>query len=479
MNSTAIYTAKSAEPPKAILQTGQTRSGGKDAGVTGENSFLSMLQEYASGGDVGPLAEGSHSLSLLQSPLLMGQSTGEISVLNGEKSEEQNGSAPGKEEQVTAEENMLLAGLLALLNPNMEMGKGDWQDMDLPLSMPALGELMSRLQGESAQGSGIDVQGGGKEKDLAWKVGEPLLTGSGPERLDQLFALLKSITTRAANGGVIPLLEGKGLSRSEGMEILSSLGESIKGSQNAISPSQFLQGNAPNVGTGVNLEAFKQVLTFLANAKQTAADSQFSTTLANRTGTEMDQLPSTNREDVGISLHSAAKEEGDLSKAGFHQLLGSFVGKGDPQQASITQQVPNSAPFQERLTHFMLTRIRLTRFPDGTSEARLKLFPESLGSIDVKIAMQHGVMQALFIAETAQGKELLEQSMNHLRQQLAQQGIQVDKMEILTPQKDLQQGISWQQQGEDRRGKQNPSFHWKREPESEEDFSTLFDGRIS
>lgn len=67
---------------------------------------------------------------------------------------------------------------------------------------------------------------------------------------------------------------------------------------------------------------------------------------------------------------------------------------------------------------------------NGVTEAKLQLTPEHLGQVDVKISMHNGIMTAIFQAETAMGKDALENQMAQLRASLAAQGITVEKIEV-------------------------------------------------
>ncbi|GKU78628.1 flagellar hook-length control protein FliK [Paenibacillus sp. L3-i20] len=67
---------------------------------------------------------------------------------------------------------------------------------------------------------------------------------------------------------------------------------------------------------------------------------------------------------------------------------------------------------------------------NGFSEAKLILFPEQLGQVDVKISMQNGLLTAVFQADTAMAKDLLDNQMAQLRASLQAQGLTVDKLEV-------------------------------------------------
>ncbi|MBE3554245.1 MAG: flagellar hook-length control protein FliK [Thermicanus sp.] len=177
---------------------------------------------------------------------------------------------------------------------------------------------------------------------------------------------------------------------------------------------------------------------------------------------------------TGKDGEGRAKGNGnEATKAGFYQLLGEWQGKASAQPAIKETVTLHANQFKEDLSRFLLSQVKMIRLPDGTSEAHLKLFPEQLGSLDVKIAMHNGIMQATFIVDTLQGKELLEQNLTHLRHQLVQQGIQVEKMEILTPKELPYSQQTWQREGEDRRRQPYPWRALEKEYDGDEEFSNL------
>ena len=59
------------------------------------------------------------------------------------------------------------------------------------------------------------------------------------------------------------------------------------------------------------------------------------------------------------------------------------------------------------------------------AELRIILKPEQLGDVSLRIAVQNGIVTAMFVAENQRIKEIIEQNFNALRDALAQQGIEV------------------------------------------------------
>lgn len=66
----------------------------------------------------------------------------------------------------------------------------------------------------------------------------------------------------------------------------------------------------------------------------------------------------------------------------------------------------------------------------GLSHMTIRLSPEHLGMLTVKLQQQHGEMIAKIITSTKSAKELVEQSIHQLKQALPTLNIQVDKFEV-------------------------------------------------
>ncbi len=91
--------------------------------------------------------------------------------------------------------------------------------------------------------------------------------------------------------------------------------------------------------------------------------------------------------------------------------------------------------FSEALQQTIVRHLHVN--PNGTSAVRLSLYPESLGQVDVRMTSHNGVLTAHLVVDTWVAKELLEGQLEHLRQALQQQGMQVDKLEVSVGQQGL------------------------------------------
>lgn len=80
----------------------------------------------------------------------------------------------------------------------------------------------------------------------------------------------------------------------------------------------------------------------------------------------------------------------------------------------------------------MLTSSRLRTFKNGLTELNVRLHPEHLGSLSIKLTQQNGNLIARIVAQTEAAKNLLDSQLHQLRHAFVGQNIQVEKIEILS-----------------------------------------------
>jgi len=104
-----------------------------------------------------------------------------------------------------------------------------------------------------------------------------------------------------------------------------------------------------------------------------------------------------------------------------------------PQTPARTPDVPaavvHARQFAEEMAELVVKQFTVVR-TGPVSEARITLMPEHLGQLDVKISVQDGTVTALFAAETAGARDMLEMQLPMLRAALQQQGFQVDRLVV-------------------------------------------------
>jgi flagellar hook-length control protein FliK len=98
-------------------------------------------------------------------------------------------------------------------------------------------------------------------------------------------------------------------------------------------------------------------------------------------------------------------------------------------RTGVPAQVPVQQ-FSREIGGFLVKQFVLHN-GNGLTEARISLHPEHLGHVDVRIVMQEGQMTAQFVAQNGTAKELIENQLNTLRAALQNQGIQVERIEVV------------------------------------------------
>ncbi|MFY0542784.1 flagellar hook-length control protein FliK [Brevibacillus sp. H7] len=141
---------------------------------------------------------------------------------------------------------------------------------------------------------------------------------------------------------------------------------------------------------------------------------------------------------------------------------------GSTQQAmSNNGYIVHGNEFAQKVSELFVKQMKIGT-ANGVSEAKLILYPQSLGQVDVKITSHNGQITAQFSAETANGKELLDNQLPQLRAALTQQGLQVDRLEV-TQQQTHQ--FSFQQQREQSRQQQDSGRRQQKQQEEQTEFS--------
>jgi flagellar hook-length control protein FliK len=143
-----------------------------------------------------------------------------------------------------------------------------------------------------------------------------------------------------------------------------------------------------------------------------------------------------------------------------HSLSGQPIGQ--PLAQAGSGHMVHANQFTQQVTDLFVKQMKVATV-NGVTEAKLILYPQSLGQVDVTITSQNGVITAHFSAETANGRELLDNQLPQLRVALTQQGLQVDRLEVTQQQT---QSFGFQQQKEQSR--QQHDGRQQRQPKEEQ-----------
>ncbi|WJQ79389.1 flagellar hook-length control protein FliK [Brevibacillus brevis] len=136
---------------------------------------------------------------------------------------------------------------------------------------------------------------------------------------------------------------------------------------------------------------------------------------------------------AGLLNQEGDAQEGQLNGNGQTPIIATPNTQTQSVQTFSQQSVPthhvNANQLTQQVTQLFVSKMQLTQ-NNGIHEARLILNPQALGQVDVTITSQNGVITAQFHAETQAGKEMLDNQLPQLRAALAQQGLQVDRLEV-------------------------------------------------
>ncbi|MCD8501824.1 MAG: flagellar hook-length control protein FliK [Bacillaceae bacterium] len=132
------------------------------------------------------------------------------------------------------------------------------------------------------------------------------------------------------------------------------------------------------------------------------------------------------------SLNATKTTEVDEIKTGQQTIfLGPQMTKEQQFFLHLGQKVNQTNPEQFiRQFENILAKSTLTQSPNGLNELSIKLFPEHLGRLDVKLLQQDGKLFAQLRTTTAAAKESIESQIHLLKQAFAAQNIQIEKIEI-------------------------------------------------
>lgn len=127
-------------------------------------------------------------------------------------------------------------------------------------------------------------------------------------------------------------------------------------------------------------------------------------------------------------------EVGDNIREGMQVSFGSVLHEASrdnklPSSESIPQ--PSAQPLQD--THEVVSQIvdhaRLVK-GTGASEMIIKLKPEHLGELTLKVAVDNGVVSATFHTSNNEVRGIIEASIQQLKNDMAQQGLKVDNVGV-------------------------------------------------
>jgi len=108
------------------------------------------------------------------------------------------------------------------------------------------------------------------------------------------------------------------------------------------------------------------------------------------------------------------------------------VESGPPEKGEAPTGPPPSLlrAFQERLIPEFVRHTGIILKEGGSGEIRLLLRPESLGSVRIRLALGETSLEGRIVVENSTVKDLVEASLDHLRQALRAGGFQSASLEV-------------------------------------------------
>lgn len=202
-----------------------------------------------------------------------------------------------------------------------------------------------------------------------------------------------------------------------------------------------------------NLETTKQVLEITKTESKDIKKTESKLTEI-KSSNEIVNLKSVSETSASENMDKDSKEEDKESqnKTELKEMLKPVVTADKPNTDSLENvaiQQNNKAEFQinvkEMNVNFKKDEMVIINKSDivnqvvkkadiiireGHSEMIMKLEPESLGKLNLKIVVENGLITAKFVAESQQVKEVLESSFNQLKDSLQEKGIEVQNFSV-------------------------------------------------
>jgi flagellar hook-length control protein FliK len=189
------------------------------------------------------------------------------------------------------------------------------------------------------------------------------------------------------------------------------------------------------------------------------------------------QHPFSFSSNLNRDISSSITAAGNGERKSFTQLLPMLLPSGTMgmfqdnipvirvEQMLLEQKA--SEPFLQQLAN-VLQSGRFTRFQNGNAQLVIRLHPEHLGTLTVKMVREQGTLTAKLIVSTDSAKALLDANLPQLYQILDTQHIAVEKWNVWTEhqytprfyQGEQEQGQKQQQQRKEEKPKKQPLSHF-------------------
>lgn len=387
-----------------------TFSKGQAGPVGQRNPFANLLQDKISENDAGPEAALSSSLSILT---MMGQL---IQATSGtEESLQEQLAASGKQ-------------LVKMLNRSKDEGSAKMLSSDELKDWLALAMTFLSAYFQPAQQNGLM---------------EPISEPPTLEKVNQVLQELQQAGQSQPSSTAFQqtVMELKALvDRFQSSDETAALSDKAANNHNHTvgiqSASPFYQHEASysglNKGKKDGLNPPVSVMSVPSEANMQPKDASklgipFSLKLGAPLGRFFINTDNPVDEPVEPSNNDAAAP---IISDSFNSVLkGAAIGQSVPESIKGFSGSVNVQQFADEMARLIVKNMKISTV-NGVSEAKITLHPQELGQVDVRISTIGGQLMAHFATETLAGKDAIEAQLAQLRNTLAQQGFQVEKLQV-------------------------------------------------
>lgn len=172
---------------------------------------------------------------------------------------------------------------------------------------------------------------------------------------------------------------------------------------------------------------------------------------------------------------SVTDETGNQAKSAHFQQLIPFQQTAMDRIQQLEWRIQlvdesDSATFVKEFEKILMSS-NLRTFKNGLTELQVRLYPEHLGRLSIKLIQQDGTLIAKITAQSDAAKKLIESQLHQLRHALIAQNIQVEKIEITTSANVQQEQEQSEAQERDKHEREPSQFNREDEQRDDEEQS--------
>lgn len=180
-----------------------------------------------------------------------------------------------------------------------------------------------------------------------------------------------------------------------------------------------------HVDKGLSDESLEEIVSPLTISKENVSALKVDSV---RTGDAVTNISSATEEQVGM-FDMTGKNAEQMNTNSFGQIL--TMTSNQTNHSSETSATANPAP-QVPASEIHGQIVEQARLIKGTEDTQMviKLKPEHLGELTLKVTVENGVVSASFHSDNTQVRNILETTLVQLKQELTNQGLKVDTVGV-------------------------------------------------